>query len=286
MTTIWELDYYSRPILDDQNKKVWEVLICESPLTIDTDPNTLFRYAEYCPSTQVNSAWLKTALEKAIAQAPKPPDKVRFFRQAMNNMITKACEDANLPVVLSRRIFTLSRWLTERMTTVYPEQPGFQLVANPSVVFPTTPPQALPDALLGQKWALVTLPAKAFTDLPEWSITFGEVFPLEPLGLDPDTPIPGLIIYSPRATAMAAWMSGLELGAVQVEREAPPRLLLETGLSDRWILSALNERTQAEADRFAAAKQQAQTVHFLAVQENPEVEAFAGFWLLQGVDLT
>ncbi|MEB3214919.1 MAG: Tab2/Atab2 family RNA-binding protein, partial [Nostocales cyanobacterium 94392] len=32
MGNIWELDYYSRPILDENNKKIWEVLICETPL--------------------------------------------------------------------------------------------------------------------------------------------------------------------------------------------------------------------------------------------------------------
>jgi RNA-binding protein Tab2/Atab2 len=285
MPTIWELDYYSRPILDDQNKKTWEVLICESPLTIAAPPEPLFRYAEYCPSTQVNSAWLKTAILSAIAHAPRPPDKIRFFRQAMTNMITKACEDANLPVVLSRRTFTLGQWLAERMATVYPQMPGFQVTANPSVVFPTTPPQPLPDALWGQKWALVSLPVSAFADLAEWAIAFGEVFPLDSLALAPDTLIPGLIIYSARAVPLAAWLYGLELAAIQVDREATPRLVLATGVSDRWILSGLNERTQTEADQFVAAQQTAQSVHFLAIQADPEVEAFAGFWLLQGANL-
>jgi RNA-binding protein Tab2/Atab2 len=285
MATIWELDFYSRPILDDQNKKVWEVLICESPLTIADQPDQLFRYAEYCPSTQVNSAWLKTAILHAIAQAPRPPDKIRFFRQAMTNMITKACEDANLVVVASRRTFTLGQWLADRMATVYPEMPGFQPSSNPSVVFPTTPPQPLPDAVWGQKWALVSLPVSAFADMAEWSIEFGEAFPLTPLGLEPDTPIPGLIIYSARAVPLAAWLYGLELAAIQVDREASPRLVLATGMSDRWILSGLNAQTLPEADRFEAAQQAAKTVHFLAIQADPDGEAFAGFWLLQGANL-
>jgi hypothetical protein len=286
MPIIWELDYYSRPILDDQNKKVWEVLICESPLAIDAQPEQLFRYTEYCPSQQVNSAWLKTAILNAIAQAPRPPDKIRFFRQAMTNMITKACEDANIPVILSRRTFTLGQWLATRLATVYPQMPGFQLTTNPSVVFPTTPPQPLPDALWGQKWALVSLPASAFAELGEWTIGFGEVFPLAPLNLAPDTPIPGLIIYSARAVPLAAWLFGLELAAIQVDRESSPRLVLATGISDRWILSGLNDRTQLEASQFEAAQQTAKSVHFLAIQADPDVEAFAGFWLLQGTNLT
>jgi RNA-binding protein Tab2/Atab2 len=34
------------------------------------------------------------------------------------------------------------------------------------------------------------------------------------------------------------------------------------------------------------AKQQSGQVHFLAVQSDPQSEAFAGFWLLQAAELT
>jgi hypothetical protein len=281
MTTIWELDYYSRPILDDEKKKVWEVLICESATRIDSQPETLFKYAQYCSSTEVNSGWLKDAIETAISQAPEPPDKIRFFRQAMTNMITTACKGLDLPAQLSRRTLTLNSWLQERSQTVYPEHPGYQASANPSVVFPILPPQALPDALVGQKWSFATLPAEAFADMNEWSIEFGEAFPLTLAKLDPDTPVPGLILYSPRATPMAAWMSGLELAAVKYDPELPKQLLLETGVNDRWFLTSLDQKSQTEAQRFEAAKQPANGVHFLAIQSSPDVEAFAGFWLLQ-----
>jgi hypothetical protein len=29
MTIVWELDFYSRPILDENKKKIWELLICD-----------------------------------------------------------------------------------------------------------------------------------------------------------------------------------------------------------------------------------------------------------------
>lgn len=285
MTIIWELDYYSRPILDEENKKVWEVLICESPTQVDSQPDALFRYTQYCPSSQVNSGWLKTAIQEAISQAPNPPDKIRFFRQAMNNMITTACKGLDIPAQLSRRTFAMSRWLSDRLETVYPEQPGFQPGKNASVVFPKTPPQSLPDALLGQKWTFATLEASAFDDLNDWSIEFGEAFPLALAGLQPDTPIPGLIIYSSRAVAMAAWMSGLELATVKFDPDSPTRLLLETGVIDRWTLTSLDAKTQQEAKQFEAAKQKSNQVHFLALQTDATSEAFAGFWLLQEVTL-
>ncbi|MEB3294117.1 MAG: Tab2/Atab2 family RNA-binding protein [Synechococcales bacterium] len=281
MVMIWELDFYSRPIVDENKKKVWEVLLCESPLSIEQDPVTLFRYAEYCPNSEVNSLWLAKAIGRAIEQAGQPPDRIRFFRQAMNNMITKACEDLGIPVQPSRRTFHLSRWLRERLETVYPQEAGFQAGGNPSVVFPITPPQPLPDALRGQKWALVALAASAFEEMGDWSIDFGESFPLNSMNLTSETQIPGLILYSARALPMAAWMSGLELASVKYDTQDGQQLVLETGVIDRWTLTPLNNLPlQAEAQRFETAKQAAKGVHFIAVQTDPNAETFAGFWLL------
>ncbi len=286
MLTIWELDFYSRPLLDENNKKIWEVLVCESPLSVDREPDTLFRYAEFCSSAEVNSVRLKGVLAAAIAQAPAPPDKIRFFRQAMNNMITKACKELGIESQLSQRTFALNQWLQQRQQDVYPAMPGFQPGTNPAVSFPQTPPQPLPDALRGEKWQFVSLPVSAFAEMAEWAIDFGEAFPLSLVGLAPEAQIPGLLIFSNRATPLAAWMSGLELANVRFDQAYPTRLLLETGLSDRWMLASLgNPALQTEAQQFEAAKQQAHGVHFLAIQPNPSVETFAGFWLLQAVNL-
>lgn len=286
MINIWELDFYSRPILDENKKKVWEVLVCESPLVVDRQPESLFRYAEFCSSAEVNSVRLKGVIEAAIAQAPSPPDKIRFFRQAMNNMIAKACKELGLPAQLSQRTFVLNQWLRQRHLEVYPALPGFQPGANPSVSFAKTPPQSLPAALLGEKWQFVTLSASDLAEMNEWTIDFGEAFPLGLAGLAPEAQIPGLLIFSARATPLAAWMSGLEVASVKFDSDYPTRLLLETGLNDRWTLATLaNQQVKTEAQNFEAAKQQANGVHFLAVQADPETEAFAGFWLLQTVNL-
>jgi alkylated DNA nucleotide flippase Atl1 len=289
MTIIWELDFYSRPVVDEQQKKLWEVLICESPLDIRTRPDSLFRYAQFCTSTEVNSVWLKTALTEAIAQAPKPPDKIRFFRRQMNNMIVKGCQDAGVPAYASRRTIAIQEWLKQRMQSVYPAHPNYQPgSSNASVSLPTPAPQPLPDALIGQKWAFVTLEASAFADLPEWEIAFGEAFPLELVGVTPDMQIPGVIIFSPRALPLAGWMSGLDLSFLKFDPYMPPaRLVIETGVTDSWILANLNTpQLQTEAQNFERAKQQAHQVHFFAVQSDPQAEAFAGFWLLQELNLT
>lgn len=286
MGSIWEIDFYSRPILDANQKKVWEVLVCESPLDIGTKVDSLFRYAQYCPSTQVNSGWLRTALQEAIDQAGKAPIKIRFFRRQMNNMITKACQDLGIPAQPSRRTLVLNQWLEQRMEEVYPQEAGYQGGTNPSVRLEKPLPQRLPDALEGQQWVFVTLDAADFADMPEWEIGFGEAFPLELAKVSPEARIPGILIFSSRALPLAGWMSGLELAFLRFDTSEEARLLLETGVTESWIVANIKKpQILAEAKGFEAAKQKANGVHFIGVQSDPKAESFAGFWLLQEVNL-
>lgn len=286
MGSIWEIDFYSRPILDANQKKIWEVLVCESPLDISTKADSLFRYAQYCPSTQVNSGWLRTALQEAINQAGKAPIKIRFFRRQMNNMITKACQDLGIPAQPSRRTLVLNQWLEQRMEEVYPQELGYQGGTNPSVRLEKPSPQRLPDALEGQQWVFVTLDAADFADMPEWEIGFGEAFPLELAQVPPEARIPGILIFSSRALPLAGWMSGLELAFLKFDSSEEARLLLETGVTESWIVANIKKsQILAEAKGFEEAKQKANGVHFLGVQSDPKAESFAGFWLLQEVNL-
>lgn len=50
----WELDFCSRPLLDERGKKVWELLI--------TDPERAFTYSQYFPNSKINSAEVGRAL--------------------------------------------------------------------------------------------------------------------------------------------------------------------------------------------------------------------------------
>ncbi|OLP17582.1 hypothetical protein BST81_14740 [Leptolyngbya sp. 'hensonii'] len=289
MAVIWELDFYSRPILDEQGKKLWEVVVCESPQSITRSPDTLFRYAKFCSATQVNSVWLREALEEAIAKGGHPPNRIRFFRRQMNNMIKKACGELGIDALPSRRTYALNQWLQERVQKFYPTVPGYQEgQANPIAsltTFETALPQPLPDALIGQQWAFVNLEAGAFDEMSDWAIDFSEAFPLQLAGITPTMLIPGVIIFSSRALPMAGWISGLEMAFLRFV-DAPARLILETGAAESWLLANLSApQMQTEAQAFETAKQQANGVHFLAVQTDPRSETFAGFWLLQEVNL-
>lgn len=283
MGVIWEIDFYSRPLVDERQKKVWELLICESPVTTQQVASELFRYSEYCPSDRVNSAWLAESLQTAMAKANQSPQRIRFFRQQMNNMITKACKDIGIPSAASRRTIAIQQWLDERMSQVYPNEPNYQAIVNSSVQMFADPPQPLPAALIGEKWVFVNLAASQFAEMGDWQIGFGEAFPLAMVGVTPAMQIPGLILYSNRSVPMAAWMSGLEVVAVRYQPAPASTLLLETGASESWILAKIDGAIQQEAARFELSKSQANGVHFIAIQANPDAEEFAGFWLLQDI---
>ena len=210
-SSIWELDFYSRPVLDENQKKLWEVLICESPTDVDSSLEGLFKYAEYCSSTTVNSVWLREAIEKAIAKSGMTPKKIRFFRRPMNNMITKACEDAGIAAAPSRRTYVLEQWLQSRYEEVYPQESGYDAKAanSTSVKYPPMNAIALPDAVRGDKtdrWAFVSLEAAAFAEMPEWEISFGESFPLSLADIAPETKIPVLF---PWLLGCLAWRWGI-----------------------------------------------------------------------------
>ena len=287
MGKVWELDFYSRPILDENKKKQWEVLICETQTDSQGSLEDGFRYAQFCPPKTVNSMWLREAIETAMQKTGEAPSKVRFFRRQMNNMIVKACEDAGLVATPSRRTYTLNHWLKQRQQDFYPSQEGYNEAAatNASVAYPALDAIALPDAVRGDlsaKWTFVSLEASAFEEMKEWDIRFGEGFPLALADLSPDTKIPGFIIYSQRALPLAAWMSGLELVALKFKSKPLPILSLETGLSDSWILANLTDQSGvAEGKGFEDTKNKAEGVHFLAIQPRPDVETFSGFWLLK-----
>ena len=283
MSNIWELDFYSRPLLDSNNKKVWELLIC--------DRDRQFEWVRECPSTEVNSEWLAKQLTDCVSSTGQTPIKIRFFRPSMTNIIMRGCKLAGINGQASRRVFTMSAWLVERMASIYPNRDGFQAVDPnplPLKVLAAQDPKPVPDALMGERWILVSLKAGDFADAKEWSMDFSELLDIS--HLDPDTIISGIIIISARATALAAWMSGVDPVFIKFERNLlgdRTQMQLEASADARWVLANLQAPKDKEAisqgAAFEKSKQNSQGFHFLAVQTSPDIEHFAGFWMLKEV---
>ena len=106
----WELDFYSRPILEADGRKRWELLICSSAdvLQGDSDPAfSGFRWQQDCPADSVNSIWLRQAIETALAEAQRQgwqaPRRLRCWRGSMRTMVQRAAAGLGLELVPSRR---------------------------------------------------------------------------------------------------------------------------------------------------------------------------------------
>lgn len=280
----WELDFCSRPLLDERGKRVWELLVCDSSRRL--------QFAEYFPSNRINSATLKEALIRVMDTlgAPKP-QKIRFFRAQMQTIISKACTELDVQPVPSQRCVTLLRWLDERYEAVYRLQPNFQANAPPLLQLEAAAPQDLPDTLRGEQWAFVQLPlAGILQELARvrGGDMFGSVLAVGAVGLaslPPDTMVPGVAVASSRATPLAAWTSALELASLRVD-PSKACLVLATGVADTWRYAFYRASAAAdgEARAWEDAKRACGGLHFLAVQKDLEEEDCTGFWLLQDSD--
>ena len=282
----WELDYYSRPILDEDGKKRWELLICSTPEV--PGPGELasesFRWVQACPATSVNSIWLREALEAALAAAAVqgfgPPRRLRCWRASMRTMVQRAAEGLGLELVASRRTYALVSWLQERERLVYPHEPGYMagpLAPPPKALRPIAVP--LPEAARGDSWAWATLPLGVLAAASEWELGFAGLVPL-PETVSAELPVPGIRLFSStRALALAGWLAGLEPVRLEI---SGPQLVLEAGLEDRWLLTNLPaEEAEVATAAFAAAREQAGGLQFLAVQASEQDQRFEGFWLLR-----
>ena len=282
----WELDYYSRPVLEADGRKRWELLICSSPPAVSPagDAPPEFRWVKPCPATSVNSLWLREALAEALAEAETRglgrPRRIRCWRASMRTMVQRAAEGLGLELVASRRCYSLISWLLDRQREVYPSEEGFMagpLAPAPQPIRPV--PVPLPEVARGDRWAWATLPAAALAEAVDWELGFSALLSL-PAGLDPQAPVPGIRLFSrSRSLAIAGWLAGLE--PVRLELDGN-RLVLEAGLEDRWLLTDLpSQEGAAAADAFARSRDQAAGLQFIAVSADEASPKLEGFWLLR-----
>ncbi|KAK8477732.1 hypothetical protein V6N13_097823 [Hibiscus sabdariffa] len=277
--TEWELDFCSRPILDIRGKKIWELLVCDSSLSL--------QYTKYFPNNVINSITLKDAIVTISEDLGVPlPEKVRFFRSQMQTIITKSCKELGIKPVPSKRCLSLLLWLEERYESIYMRHPGFQKGSKPLLALDNPFPMELPENLFGEKWAFVQLPFSAvgeeISSLDE-RFVFGAGLDLDLLGIEVDdsTLIPGLAVASSRAQPLAAWMNGLEVCSVEADT-GRGCLLLSVGISTRYVYATYKKTptTTSEAEAWEAAKKACGGLHFLAIQEDLDSDDCVGFWLL------
>ncbi|MEM6445944.1 MAG: Tab2/Atab2 family RNA-binding protein [Cyanobacteria bacterium P01_D01_bin.123] len=278
--SIWEIDFYSRPLLDERGKRVWELLICNQTAT--------FKYAQYCANTQATTPWVVEQLQAAISAAPVRPTLVRAFRERMETILERSCTRAGLTFKMSRRAFALRDWMALRQRDVYPHESDYTYEPEELAIAIDTErlaPLPLSDALQPDRWAIVTLRVGDLKDAAEWPAEFRELFPVDWSRFDIDTVVPGLLLFSSRARPLAAWMAGVEPVFLKAFGGQQAGLVLEVGINDRRIVARFNDdKTRAEGRGFEDRKIDARGLHFLGIQSDPRSQSFAGFWLLRDID--
>ncbi len=267
---IWQADFYRRPLHNQSGEVLWELLLC--------DRDRLFTYEAVCPQSQASAKWLTEQLQIAIAN--QKPDLIQVFRPQSLNLIQLAAENLGISVEPTRRTFALKQWLQER---TYPSHNGEPY--NP-LALDKPPPTLLSENLWGDVWRFATISAgdivESFSqrlipvkEMPEF------LLPLN-LGLASTLTIPGVVIDGGRKSMqLARWLQNIHPVSLNYIPGDPSGLVLEAGLSDRWIVNTFTDKEVISAAVAYAQRQQlTKGLHFLLVQPDNSGMTYSGFWLL------
>ncbi len=282
----WELDFYSRPIIEKNGKKRWELIIASSK-NFNTKKD--FYWTKKCPANKVNSIWLTEALKEALSQASREgwekPERIRFWRTSMKSIIKKSLENLEIDALVSRRTYSLFEKIKFLEEEVYPKEKGYVngILAPTFVSQISNEPTPLPEAVRGDSLTISAISIGELKKAQSWPIEFGDIFPIEE-SINDDYLITGLRLFSEnRAMALAAWFSSLEPVKLLIDND---RLILEALEDDKWLVTDLPKKDAEELfKKFEEAKKTSFGYQFISIQSTPFVEKFSGFWILKDIEL-
>ena len=279
----WEIDFYSRPLIDENGKKRWELLITN---TNNFKDKKTFKWEKICPASTVNSIWLKDALEEAINDAKSQgwdrPSVIRCWRSSMKTMIKRAADQIGIELISSRRTYSLLEWLIDRESNLYPQQKGYTGINLAPITNPITNQAIpLPEEVRGDSWSFASLSLNTLREADEWEIEFSNLIPIKE-SLNENIFIPGIRLFSSqRSLALAAWLGGLEPAKIVIEGT---QIILEAGQADRWLVTDVEEEAKnAIKKNFQNAKRDADGLQFISVQKSAEQNSLDGFWMLRDI---
>lgn len=279
MQTMWQADFYRRPLRDDQGKSLWELLLCDAQG---------WQYQAICPQAQVNKDWLVAQIRQAAGE--NLPTVLEVFRPQSLSLLTAAGQVLNIKVTPTRRTPQLKQWLQE-LAIAYPRYPNYTAEPYQPVTVEQLPPVPMPENLWGEQWRFASLSAgdlvREFSDrsLRIYSLP-DDLLPLK-LGLTSTVAIPGVIIDGGRQSLqLARWLESTQPVSLNYMPGQPDGLILQAGLCDRWVIVTFEDREVIQAAQtFAVRQQLAKGLHFLLVQPDNSGMTYTGFWLLQSASV-
>ncbi|MBE9099969.1 Tab2/Atab2 family RNA-binding protein [Vacuolonema iberomarrocanum] len=276
MVTVWQVDFYRRPMQDDAGQPLWELVVCEA--------SSGLRKSAWCPQVKANVAWLVSALQKIGNN--HLPDQLQVFRPQAVSLVQEAAQRLGIGVEATRHVPVLKQFLQER-AAVYPTLPGYTRQPYEPVALESPPPVPIPEALWGDRWRFGAIAAGEFLPAFEHKPIPVRALPTAYLpvniGLSSAQSIPGVIIDGGRVSMrLVQWLVEAHPSYLNYIPGDPDGLLLEAGLVDRWILATFeDEEVKAAARTFQERQQAAKGLHFLLVQPDDSGMTYSGLWLLR-----
>lgn len=275
--TIWQADFYRRPLQDQVGNSLWELVVCQSDRT--------FSASAFCPQPEANSAWITQQLQRFVEHPAKLPQQIQVFRPQSVSLLQAACQPLGIIVTPTRRTPALKELLQAKAQS-YRTLPNYTQQPYEPVRLDQPPPLPLPENLWGDQWRFAAIDASdlerfqhrpiPILDTPEF---------LSPIALQlPSTLlIPGVVIDGGRRSLpLAQWLQRAKPFALSYIPGQPDGLILEAGLVERWVLTTFEDQEViAAAKTFQERQNQAKGLHFLLVQPDDSGMTYSGFWLLQ-----
>lgn len=276
--TIWEADFYRRPLRDAAGQALWELLLC------DGQRQLILRAV--CPQADATAAWLTEQLRSLLAAGMAQPERLRVFRPSSLSLLKVACEPLGIAVEGTRRTPAIKAVLLARAQT-YPQLPEYSSEAYQPLYLEKSPPVPLPETLWGDRWRFGAVTAgdlvAVFRHRPVPILEMPtELLPVQ-LGLASTTPIPGVILQGGRRSLqIARWIQDHQPVSLHYRTGDPDGLILEAGLSDRWVIATTTDPDMAAAARTYEQRQQvSQGLHFLLIEPDDSGRTSTAFWLMR-----
>ncbi len=276
--SIWEIDFYRRPLQDEQENPLWELLIC------NREGN--FKHLAFCAQSEATADWLRRQLQQLLADEALKPEQICVFRPQSLSLLEIAAQPLEVKVKSTRHAPTLKQWLEER-SRIYPTMPNYTGQAYQPIALDKPPPMPIAENLLGIQWRFASLSAgdliATFSDrlIPILNMP-PDFLPLN-LGLASTVLISGVIIDGGRRSMqLARWLDGICPVSLSYAPGTPDGLILEAGLVDRWVIATFNDAEGAiAAQTYEVKKQLSRGLHFLLVQPDDSGMTYTALWLLK-----
>ncbi|MCL1471080.1 Tab2/Atab2 family RNA-binding protein [Argonema antarcticum] len=279
--TIWQIDFYRRPLQDEVGSALWELLIC--------DRSRSLTHSAFCPQSEASPHWIVCQLLILAGSYNNLPDLIQVFRPQSLGLIEATGKQLGIPVEATRRTYALKQWLEERAKQ-YASMEGYTGETYAPLAIEKPPPIPLPEKFWGERWRFATLSAgdlqETFTErlvpileMPDFLLPIN-------LGISSTVAVPGVVIDGgKRSMQIARWIQESHPVSLNYIQGTPDGLVLETGLNDRWVVATFaDEEVAASAQMYEGRLLLSKKLHFLLVQPDDSGMTYTGFWLLRGED--